>query len=463
MAVDFDFCRQYVKKNSFRTDLNSSVEDSFGIECELTPVYELNGKTKPMGLYKDASQSKSSAELILEVSKTQDNWNPIIEKDGGLGGVDLGKSGNISFEPGGQIEISTKPFRCLDHVLADLDESQKLLKQKFADHGIRLLHLGINPWHTIDEIGLQRDKARYQCMDQYFKSIGPFGQRMMRQTGTIQVNMDFGPTEEVLAKRYLLSQLLSPFATAIFANSPIASNKPTEYKTQRAVIWQNTDPLRTGFTELSKIAKNLNLETCVDAYLDCLLDSRFIFDQNAEPIKESVSLRDWVEGRASFDEDPSKILDRFLSLQFMEVRPKKFLEIRGIDGQPRALQRVPAALYAGLLYNEKSLDQALDYLLPHMGDVRANWVRSAYGLEDENLWKISKNIISLACEGFEALPECHRHPETAKSLIHFKEFFTDQKRSPADMLLEKYSKKGKLEIEDILDLESRMRELMNCR
>ena len=131
MGIDFDFCRQYIKENAFRADKNSTQSDSFGIECELTPVFQVGDQIKPMGLYSDPQQPKSSAELILEVSKAQDSWNPVIEKDGGLGGVDLGKSGNISFEPGGQIEISTNPFRCLDDVLADLDASQKLLKQKF--------------------------------------------------------------------------------------------------------------------------------------------------------------------------------------------------------------------------------------------------------------------------------------------------------------------------------------------
>ncbi len=48
-----------------------------------------------------------------------------------------------------------------------------------------------------------------------FYGISPYGRRMMRQTCTMQVNLDFGSSEEMLAKRYVAANLIAPFATAI--------------------------------------------------------------------------------------------------------------------------------------------------------------------------------------------------------------------------------------------------------
>ena len=96
--------------------------------------------------------------------------------------------------------------------------------------GAEVYNLGINPWQTVDQIGLQMNKPRYKAMDAYFNSISTYGRRMMRQTCTVQVNVDFGKDEQTLVKRFLATQYLAPFMTAIFANSPVVDNKLTEFK-----------------------------------------------------------------------------------------------------------------------------------------------------------------------------------------------------------------------------------------
>ena len=62
-------------------------------------------------------------------------------------------------------------------------------------------NLGINPWQGVEEIGLQMNKPRYKAMDSYFSSLSAYGRRMMRQTFTVQVNMDFGDDESTLVNR----------------------------------------------------------------------------------------------------------------------------------------------------------------------------------------------------------------------------------------------------------------------
>ncbi len=87
--------------------------------------------------------------------------------------IELPQSDLISFEPGGQIEFSSVPYPCLEqacermrHVFVELDEG-------LEQHGLKRVELGINPFASVDEIGLQMTKPRYRAMDKHFASYWP--------------------------------------------------------------------------------------------------------------------------------------------------------------------------------------------------------------------------------------------------------------------------------------------------
>ena len=68
---------------------------------------------------------------------------------------------------------------------------------------------------------------------------------MMRETAGIQVGIDFSSEEDAIAKLHLAG-LISPFMTAIFANSKMRGGVDTGYKSFRALAWLNTDNDRCG-------------------------------------------------------------------------------------------------------------------------------------------------------------------------------------------------------------------------
>jgi glutamate--cysteine ligase len=220
----------------------------------------------------------------------------------------------------------------------------------------------MNPWQTVDEIGLQMRKPRYQSMDKHFTKIGPYGRRMMRQTCGMQVNLDFGGTETILAKRYLVANLMSPAATAAFTYSPIVDRKKTDCLSFRAKTWQHLDPTRTGFPKLERIAKELSKEACVQSYLDHVLAAKVVFVEslNHEVPEPSITFADWIKHGYKGVTPTMVDFDTHLSLHFPEVRAKGFLELRSIDCQSRLWQTVPASLCTSLLYDEANLDAALD-------------------------------------------------------------------------------------------------------
>ena len=78
--------------------------------------------------------------------------------------------------------------------------------------------------------------------------IGDMGQRMMKQTAGIQVNLDFSDEGDCLAKMRL-AMALTPLLYALFANSPIMEDQTTGFLSTRGEIWSRTDSDRTGLIE----------------------------------------------------------------------------------------------------------------------------------------------------------------------------------------------------------------------
>ena len=86
------------------------------------------------------------------------------------------------------------------------------------------------------------DAPRYRAMEAYFDSRWPAGRTMMRNTASIQVNLDVGSPATTDA-RWHLAHDIGPVLTACFANSPFdAGGNPSGYRSTRAAVWHAIDP-----------------------------------------------------------------------------------------------------------------------------------------------------------------------------------------------------------------------------
>ncbi len=348
----------------------------------------------------------------------------------------------ITFEPGGQLEVSSAPFPCLSDALNRMYLIDEKIKRHLRGFGIELVATGINPWWTPDEIGLQMNKPRYESMNKYFSRISPYGPRMMRQTCTIQVNLDFGSTGDELARRYLASLLIAPFAGATFANSPVVDRKVTGDKGFRSRVWLNLDPSRTGIADPRRIMKRLDQDSCVEYYWDFVRNARVVFAAGAGYAVPDNGLT-WEQWMAVpwMGVSPSMAdFDTHLSLLFPEVRPRGFLEQRPVDCQAQPWMAVPAGYYTGLLYDAKARDQALALLEPFAGGLDLLLHKVPEGFKNKDLAVTSMRLMELAMEGLDRLPDCFRGSEVDVTLRHFYEHFTARGRVPGDDLLEAVAK-----------------------
>jgi glutamate--cysteine ligase len=206
-----------------------------GLEVEFLPVRRGPAGTArvPLGSFDDPGTVRGT---VARVARTSGLFRDPSDPSG------LADGGRVTFEPGGQVELSA---RCADTPAAALAELQPLtdaLADGFGREGISLVSVGFDVWHDVAEVPQQLTQARYPAMATYLARRSPAGALMMRHTASLQVNLD-GGAGDVLRARWAVANLVAPVVTATFANSPDPAGGAVS---RRARLWQELDPTRTG-------------------------------------------------------------------------------------------------------------------------------------------------------------------------------------------------------------------------
>jgi glutamate--cysteine ligase len=316
----------------------------------------------------------------------------------------------ISFEPGGQIEISTVPCAGAS-VLARLVASIVLpLRARLADEGVRLESVGIDPLNDARSIPLQLPVERYQAMTAYFERIGPFGIRMMRQTAAIQVALDRG---ERPAERWRLLNDLAPYLIAVFANSPHYAGEETGHRSYRAQCWRLLDITRTGVSPAS--------DDPAGAYTQFALAANdMLHAPNGEhrPFAARISER---HDEAAWQ--------NHLTTLFPEVRPRGHFEVRSCDAIDPLWHAVPIVVLAGLVYDERSSTEASILAAESRALLR---VAGERGLRDASIARTARDLFQLALDGARRLGRVYVNEADLELCERFFDEYTARDRSPAD-------------------------------
>lgn len=331
----------------------------------------------------------------------------------------------IRFEPGAQLEIITAPTGSLIDAERRLRRHQKILKEIEANGDYRFIQSGINPWFTEDEVGLQLHFPRYRALEAYLGKTGSFGRQMMMQTASLHLNFDMGSDDDVMMRRYAVAQLLTPFTNVLFANSRIAGRSDTGYASYRSLIWQKLDPLRTGNLPMERLLKHWRKGDLIDAYEQFALNAPLIYLQHkpGEILSIKNTLEKWISRPINGFTPSVSDLENHLSLLFPNARPRGYLEIRSLDCPPLEWQTVPAMFYAGILYNDRTLQNVLELLHQHSMSYTDLVQRSPSGYEYPLFREINVQLTELAMEGCSSLDPTFIHPDQLRSLGLFAEQF----------------------------------------
>lgn len=180
---------------------------------------------------------------------------------------------------------------------------------------------------------------------------------MMRETAGIQVGIDFKSEEDAIRK-FNLANKLSPFVTAMYANSNIRGGVDTGYKSFRALAWLNTDNERCGFATKLK-------DMTFEDYVKTLLEVPMIFIVRGDKyinIDGKINFKQFIQnGYEGFDAE----IDDFklhANLFFPEIRLRNFIEIRNHDCVNEEYMYSLLAMYKGIFYNEDALNETEELL-----------------------------------------------------------------------------------------------------
>ena len=146
----------------------------------------------------------------------------------------------VTFEPGGQLELSGPVAPSLrDRLRGDARRHRARCGARSITTTSTSSAPRSTPAATLPRV---LDAPRYRAMEEYFDARWPAGRTMMRNTASIQVNLDAGSPATVDA-RWHLAHDLGPVLSACFANSPFdPSGTPTGFRSTRSAVWHDHRP-----------------------------------------------------------------------------------------------------------------------------------------------------------------------------------------------------------------------------
>jgi glutamate--cysteine ligase len=352
--------------------IRSANPHAIGVELELIPVHKTT-RTRALAT-KDARAS--TGDVLSQIGR-REGWQEQSNGDDPPSWK-LTDGAAISFEPGGQIEISTAPKPTASEVIDSTQSLVKMLREAMLGAGIELIARGVDPFNAIDAVPLQIKRDRYSGMTRYFDSIGPSGIQMMRQTAALQINLERGDDPK---SRWRLLNSLAPIMVALFANSRQYAGKPTGWASYRSQFWRTLDPSRTGII--------YDESEPVERYLRFALDAVAMRGDGPRyrPFREwlgepEITREDWIF---------------HLTTLFPEVRPKEFFELRSADTiEPDALA-APVVFVTGLVYDQDIARKASEVIGPPNEKLLERAGR--LGLVDPEIRKIVSRLVVLALDG----------------------------------------------------------------
>jgi glutamate--cysteine ligase len=399
-----------------------------GTEYEKVAVWAANGQAVPF---------TGGIEEVLRRLADRYPWESIVE-DGRIVALQ-GPQASITLEPGGQLELSGQQCDSVHCARSEFTEHVEQIVSVGDELGIAFLGLGTQPLSTLDEIEWV-PKRRYRIMAPYMTRVGTLGQRMMKQTATVQVNIDYDSERDAMHK-LRTGMGLGSLLTAMFANSPLSDGRLNGYLSFRGHIWTDTDNARSGLLPF------VFRESCsFSDYTDYALDVPMYFIVRDGRWTEMTALtfrRFWQEG---YQGERATLADwnAHLTTLFPEFRLKGYIEARSIDSQAPELMLAVPALIKGLFYDADCLGAAWDLVKRWTWEERCELYHAVHrqalrarvrGIE---LKELCRELVDIAETGLDRQAQYDARGQSEAVYLERLRDLVRQGRCPAELLIEQW-------------------------
>ena len=395
-----------------------------------------------VGIYRDTGQAipyfgKRSVDFILRELIERFGWEP-EEQDGNIIALTRDKA-QITLEPGGQIELSGEPCESIHCTYAEFDQHIRELLEVTEPLGIIFLGLGMQPVSRLEQIEWV-PKQRYRIMAPYMLKVGKLGQRMMKQTATVQANIDYSDEKDAMAK-FRTGMGMAPVLIAMFANSPICDGQLNGYRSFREHIWTDTDRNRSGLLKFA-FAPEVSFAHYVEYALD--VPMYFIVRNKNYIDMTAVTFRQFLTSGYNGERATIEDWNDHLTTLFPETRIKRYLEIRSVDSQPPDLMPALSALVKGAFYDNDCLQAAWDLVKGWSWDERMQVYLDSHRdalaarVRRYSLLDLARELVEIAWEGLRRQNQVNDLGDDETIYLKPLKDLLSQGKCPADVLLEKW-------------------------
>lgn len=332
----------------FRAGEKPRANWKLGMEHENLGLYERTLEPVPF-------DGTHGIEALLDRYGSAGGWKRVVES-GRL--VALDREGqSITLEPGGQLELSGRPWASALDAAREFRDHLAALTRASEPSGLAWLALGMHPLHDTPRAP-RIPKGRYHIMREYLPAHGSMALDMMHVTASVQVSFDFSDEDDMRSKlRTALA--CGPIVSAIYANSSLVAGRPSGYVSKRMIVWRNTDPSRCG-----PIPFVFDADFGYARYAEWALDVPMFFVLRGERYlpMHGISFRSFLRDGHAGERATLADWNRHLTTVFPDVRMKRVIEVRGADSCPADLVCSVPALWKGLLYADEIRQAALALL-----------------------------------------------------------------------------------------------------
>jgi glutamate--cysteine ligase len=312
--------------------------------------------------------------------------------------------------------------------------------------------LGMQPVSRLEEIEWV-PKKRYRIMAPYMLKVGTLGQRMMKQTATVQANIDFSDEKDAMAK-FRTGMGLTPLIIGMFANSPISEGQLNGYRSFREHIWTDTDKARCGLLRFA-FSPDVSFRHYVEYALN--VPMYFIIRNHDYIDMTAVTFRQFLKNGYNGERATVEDWNDHLTTLFPETRIKRYIEVRSADSQPPELMPALSAVIKGAFYDSDCLQAAWDLVKDWSWDERMQVYldshRDALGarIRRYSLLDLAKELFQIAWEGLTRQKVLNEKGEDETIYLNTLKTLLFQGKCPADVLIEKWEGELQHDIKKLID------------
>ena len=376
-------------------------------------------------------------------------WEP-EEQDGHIIALSRDKA-QITLEPGGQIELSGEPCESIHCTYAEFNQHIRELLEVSEPLGVIFLGLGMQPVSRVEQIEWV-PKKRYRIMGPYMPKVGKLGQRMMKQTATVQANIDFLDEKDAMAK-FRAGMGLAPVLIAMFANSPISDGQLNGYRSFREHIWTDTDRSRQGLLKFA-----FDPDAGFADYVEYALDvpMYFIIRHHDYVDMTGITFRQFLQYGHNGERATIEDWADHLTTLFPETRIKRYIEVRSVDSQPPDLMPALSALIKGAFYDNDCLQAAWDLVKGWSWDERMQVYLDSHEhalaarVRRYSLLDLAKELLEIAWEGLRRQNVVNDLGDDETVYLKPLKALVDQGKCPADILVDKWEGELRQDIKKLI-------------